>query len=160
MQFYLMQARLFPISMAVQAIPRLVRDTARKTNKKVRFELEGEETTVDRTIIDHMTEAFVHMVKNCVDHGLEDTEVRKRIGKPEEGLVKIKSYTKEKKFYSEVSDDGRGVEWDILLRKAIEQGKFTEEETAAWTEKDKEQLLFLDGVSASEVVTDVSGRGV
>ena len=160
MQFYLMQARLFPISMAVQAIPRLVRDTARKTNKKVRFELEGEETTVDRTIIDHMTEAFVHMVKNCVDHGLEDTEVRKRIGKPEEGLVKIKSYTKENKFYSEVSDDGRGVEWDILLRKAIEQGKFTEEETAAWTEKDKEQLLFLDGVSASEVVTDVSGRGV
>ncbi len=160
MQFYLMQARLFPISMAVQAIPRLVRDTARKTNKQVRFELEGEETTVDRTIIDHMTEAFVHMVKNCVDHGLEDTEVRKKIGKPEEGLVKIKSYTKENKFYSEVSDDGRGVEWDILLKKAIEQGKFTEEETANWTDKDKEQLLFLDGVSASEVVTDVSGRGV
>jgi len=160
MQFYLMQARLFPISMAVQTIPRLVRDTARKTNKKVRFEMEGEDTTVDRTIIDHMTEAFVHMIKNSVDHGLEKTEDRIKAGKPEEGLVKIKSYTKENKFYTEVSDDGRGIEWDVLLNKAIEQGKFSKEETADWNDKDKEQLLYLDGVSASEAVTDVSGRGV
>ncbi|KKR27239.1 MAG: CheW domain protein [candidate division CPR2 bacterium GW2011_GWD2_39_7] len=160
MQFHLMQARLFPISLALHTLPRLVRDTALKTGKQVRLDLEGEDTTVDRTIIDHLTEPFVHMIRNSVDHGLELPEERKKQGKPEEGVIKLKAYTKENKFYCEVSDDGRGVEWDILARKAVQEGKFTKEEVQDWSDKDKEQLLFMDGLSASQEVTDISGRGV
>lgn len=160
MQFHVMQARLFPISLALHTIPRLVRDTAKKTNKNVRLEMEGQETTVDRTIIDHLTEPYVHMIRNAVDHGIEDQGKRKQLGKPEEAVIKIKAYTRENKFITEISDDGKGIEWGILAKKAVKEGIFSQEEVDSWTEQEKQQLLFIDGVSASEEVTDVSGRGV
>ena len=160
MQFHLMQARLFPISLALHTLPRLVRDTSMKTGRKVRLEIEGEDTTVDRTIIDHLTEPFVHMIRNSVDHGIELPEDRLKAGKSEEGIIKMKAYTKENKFLCDVADDGQGIEWSKLSKKAVDKGFFSQEEIDGWSEKDKAQLLFMDGLSASDVVSDVSGRGV
>jgi two-component system chemotaxis sensor kinase CheA len=123
--------------------------------------LEGEETTVDRTIIDHLTEPFVHMVRNSVDHGIESTETRLAHGKSAEAVIKIKSYTKENKFYSEISDDGGGIEWDKLMEHAAEKGMYTKEEMSTWDlPMMKKMLLFQGGLSASEEITDISGRGV
>lgn len=162
MQFYVMQARLFPISLALHTIPRLVRDVSKKTNKQVRLVIEGEETTVDRTIIDHLTEPFVHMVRNSIDHGIEDTEAeRLKAGKPAEATIKIAAYTRENKFYVDISDDGRGIEWSKLAKAAVKKGVISQEEVDSWTtDAEREQLLFQDGVSASETITDISGRGV
>lgn len=160
MQFHIMQARLFPISLALHTVPRLVRDTSKKTGRNVRLEMEGEETTVDRTIIDHLTEPFVHMIRNAIDHGIEMPEERKKLGKPEQAVVKIKAYTKENKFFVEISDDGQGIDWKKVAKAGVKKGFVTEQEVAGWTEKQMEQLLYMGGVSTNEVVTDVSGRGV
>jgi len=160
MQFHIMQARLFPISLALHTVPRLVRDTSKKTNKDVRLEMEGEDTTVDRTIIDHLTEPFVHMIRNAIDHGIESAEDRAKAGKPAQAVVKIKSYTKENKFYVEISDDGQGIDWKQVAKAGVKKGFITQEEADAWTDKQIEQLLFMGGVSTNQVVTDVSGRGV
>ncbi len=161
LQFYVMQARLFPISMALHTIPRLVRDVAHKTNKKVRLEMEGEDTTVDRTIIDHLTEPFVHLVRNAIDHGIELPELRKAIGKAEEAVLTMRSYTKDNKFYVEIRDDGQGIEWEKLGHAAVKKGVLTAAELHEILQGNQhEKLLFLDGVSTSEEVTDISGRGV
>ncbi len=160
MQFHIMQARLFPISLALQTVPRIVRDVSQKTGKNVKLVMEGQETTVDRTIIDHLTEPFVHMIRNSVDHGIESPEERKAAGKPDQGIVKISAYTKENKFYIDISDDGRGVEWDKLVASSIKKGVVDAETVAKWSLDQKKQLLFMDGVSASESITDISGRGV
>ena len=161
LQFYVMQTRLFPISMALHTVPRLVRDVAKKTNKKVRLQIEGEETTVDRTIIDHLTEPFVHMVRNAIDHGIEAPDMRLAIGKEEEAVLTMRAYTRENKFYVDISDDGAGIEWEKLAESAIKKGLITAEKVASLsTDNEKASLLFLDGVSTSEQITDISGRGV
>jgi two-component system chemotaxis sensor kinase CheA len=160
MQFHIMQARLFPISLALTTVPRLVRDTSKKTGKNVRLEIEGDDTTVDRTIIDHLTEPFVHMIRNAIDHGIESPEERVKLGKPEQAVVKIKAYTKENKFYVDISDDGMGIEWKKVGEAGVRKGYCTAEEAATWTDKQMEQLLYMGGVSTNKVVTDVSGRGV
>lgn len=160
MQFHIMQARLFPISLALTTVPRLVRDTSKKTGKNVRLEIEGDDTTVDRTIIDHLTEPFVHMIRNAIDHGIESAEERKAAGKPEQAVVKIKAYTKENKFYVDISDDGMGIDWKKVGAAGVKKGFCTAEEAATWTDKQMEQLLYMGGVSTNQVVTDVSGRGV
>jgi two-component system, chemotaxis family, sensor kinase CheA len=160
MQFHIMQARLFPISLALTTVPRLVRDTSKKTGKNVRLEIEGDDTTVDRTIIDHLTEPFVHMIRNAIDHGIESAEERKAAGKPEQAVVKIKAYTKENKFYIDISDDGAGIDWKKLGEAGVRKGYCTAQEAATWSDKQMEQLLYMGGVSTNKVVTDVSGRGV
>ncbi len=160
MQFHIMQARLFPISLALTTVPRLVRDTSKKTGKNVRLEIEGDDTTVDRTIIDHLTEPFVHMIRNAIDHGIESAEERKAAGKPEQAVVKIKAYTKENKFYIDISDDGAGIDWKKLGEAGVRKGYCTAQEASTWTDKQMEQLLYMGGVSTNKVVTDVSGRGV
>ena len=160
MQFNIMQARLFPISLAMHTLPRLVRDVSQKTGKQVKLELEGEDTTVDRTIIDHLTEPFVHMIRNAVDHGIESPEERQKLGKPLPATIKVKAYTKQNKVYIEISDDGQGIDYDALVQASIKKGVVDAATVAKWDDEQKKTLLFADGVSTSEQVTDVSGRGV
>ena len=160
MQFHIMQTRLFPISLAMSTLPRLVRDISKKTNKEVDLILEGQDTTVDRTIIDHLTEPFVHMIRNAIDHGIESAQDRKAAGKSKTATVTVAAYTKENKFYVDIKDDGRGIEWDKLVASSIKKGAIDADTVSKWDLEQKKRLLFLDGVSTSEEVTDVSGRGV
>lgn len=160
MQFHIMQARLFPISLALHTLPRLVRDLASKTNKEIDLVLEGQETTVDRTIIDHLTEPFVHLVRNSVDHGIETKEERILAGKSMRATITLSAYTKENRFFVDISDDGAGIEWEKIAEAAVRKGAINDEEAKKMLETNKENLLFLDGVSTSRVVSDISGRGV
>jgi len=100
------------------------------------------------------------MIRNAIDHGIESAEDRKAAGKPDQAVVKIKAYTKENKFYLDISDDGAGIEWKKLGEAGVRKGYCTAEEAATWTDKQMEQLLYMGGVSTNKVVTDVSGRGV
>jgi len=160
LQGAVMQVRMVPVSAVFGAFPRLVRDYARKLDKKIRLVVEGEDTEADKTVIEDLSDPLIHLIRNSIDHGLEPADERRAAGKSEEGTITLRAYQDEDRVVIEVNDDGRGIDPEKLKAKAIEKGMFTAEAAAALSESDAVNLIFAPGFSTAETVSDLSGRGV
>jgi len=153
-----MRVRMQPISFAFNRFPRMVHDLSQKLDKKVRLELVGEETEMDKTVMEKINDPLVHLVRNSMDHGLEGPEERLAACKEEEGYVRLKAFHQGGSIVVEVSDDGRGLNRDKLFSIGVEKGLI--KETDVLTEEQVFMLLFAAGFSSAEKLSDISGRGV
>ena len=155
-----MKVRMVPIESVVVKFPRMIRDLSKKLDKKMELYMTGEETELDRTVVDEIGDPLMHLLRNSADHGLESAEVRAQRGKPEQGSIFLDAYQDGNNVVIEVRDDGNGIDVEAVKNKAIERNLVTAEQAANMSEKDIINLLFQPGFSTSEKVTDVSGRGV
>ncbi|AEH25211.1 chemotaxis protein CheA [Pyrococcus yayanosii] len=160
LQDEIMEMRLTPIAEVFNKFPRMVRELARKMGKEVEFVMEGGEIEVDRTILEKLGDALVHLLRNAIDHGIEPPEERERLGKPRAGRVELIARRERNHVEIIVRDDGRGIDPEKVKRKAIERGLITPEEAASLSDEEAINLIFLPGFSTAEKITDVSGRGV
>jgi len=160
LQIAVMKTRMLPIGKVFNKFPRLVRDLARELGKKVKLIIEGEDTELDKSIIEEIGDPLVHMIRNAVDHGIEPPEERIKKGKPEEGTIWLKAYNEGNMIVIEIKDDGRGMDPEKLKQKAIEKGIITPQEAENMSDKEAFMLIFKPGFSTAEKVTNVSGRGV
>ncbi|MDK2958728.1 MAG: two-component system, chemotaxis family, sensor kinase CheA [Synergistaceae bacterium] len=152
--------RMVPVSFIFERFPRLVRDLSKTLGKEVELVMEGQETELDRTVIDEIGDPMVHVIRNSIDHGVETPAERKKAGKPEKGLIRISAYQEGSGVIIEVTDDGKGIDASKVRAKALANGTITEEESAAMSDEEVVNLIFLPGFSMAEKITDVSGRGV
>lgn len=155
-----MKVRMVPIESVVVKFPRMIRDLSKKLDKKMELYMTGEETELDRTVVDEIGDPLMHLLRNSADHGLESAEVRAQRGKPEQGSIFLDAYQDGNNVVIEVRDDGNGIDVEAVKNKAIERNLVTAEQAANMPEKEIINLLFQPGFSTSEKVTDVSGRGV
>ena len=155
-----MKVRMVPIESVVNRFPRMIRDLSKKLNKEMELIMTGEDTELDRTVIDEIGDPLMHMLRNAADHGLESTIDRLKIGKPQVGTIRLDAYQDGNNVTIEVSDDGAGVDVEKVKKKALEKGQITEEQAEYMTDKEAIDLLFMPAFSTSEKITDVSGRGV
>lgn len=153
-----MSLRMIPIRQTFQRMSRLIRDLAKNAGKIVNIEMVGEETEIDRNMVDEIYNPLVHMVRNAVDHGLETPEDRIKVGKSEKGLICLRAYHRGGNIVIEISDDGRGLNRQKILDKALKKGLLTN--TDDISEQDIYKMILLPGLSTAEKITDVSGRGV
>lgn len=158
LQEAIMAIRMLPISFAFNRFPRMIRDTAQKLGKKVDLITAGDQTELDKTVIERISDPLTHIVRNAVDHGIESPEDRRAIGKPETATVKLNAFYKGGTVVIEVSDDGRGLDPEKLLKKALEKGVAQPHEN--YSNQDIYHFIFEPGFSTAQEVTDVSGRGV
>jgi len=150
--------RMVPIKQTFQRMSRLVRDLSRKVGKSIGIVMEGEDTDIDKNMVDEIYNPLVHMVRNAVDHGIESREERIKSGKPEKGLIQLKAYHRGGSIVIEISDDGKGLDKDKILKKAIENGVINSSQ--GLSDQEIYKLIFHPGLSTAKEVTDVSGRGV
>ena len=155
-----MKVRMVPIESVVNKFPRMIRDLSKKLDKKMELYMSGEETELDRTVVDEIGDPLMHLLRNAADHGLESAEVRAERGKSAVGSIWLDAYQDGNNVVIEVRDDGNGIDAEAVKKKAIERGTITPEQAANMSEKEIIDLLFLPSFSTSEKVTDVSGRGV
>ncbi|MGN0401009.1 MAG: chemotaxis protein CheW [Acetatifactor sp.] len=155
-----MKVRMVPIESVVNKFPRMIRDLSKKLDKKMELYMTGEETELDRTVVDEIGDPLMHLLRNAADHGLESAEVRAQRGKPAVGSIFLDAYQDGNNVVIEVRDDGNGIDVEAVKNKAIERGSITAEQAATMTEKEIINLLFLPSFSTAKKVTDVSGRGV
>lgn len=160
LQETIMKTRMQPIAVVFNKFPRIVRDLARNLNKKVNLHIEGAETELDRSIIEAIKDPLTHLVRNSLDHGIEDAETRVAANKPPEGNLFLRAYHEGGQVIIEIEDDGRGIDLEKIKKKAIEKGFVSEEEAKRLTEKEILSFIFKSGFSTAERVTQVSGRGV
>ncbi len=160
LQLAVIKTRMQPIRKVLGKFPRMVRDLSRKMGKEVRLELSGEETELDKSVIEEIGDPLVHIIRNAIDHGLEDPEERVRSGKPAEGVVRISAYQEGNSIVIEVSDDGKGIDVARVRDKAVERKLIQPADAERMSETELVNLIFLPGFSTAEKVTDVSGRGV
>lgn len=155
-----MKVRMVPIERVFNRFPRLVRDLSKELGKEIELQMSGEETEVDRTVIDEIGDPLIHLIRNSIDHGIEIPSERKKMGKPETGIVVLKSYPDGNNVVIEVDDDGKGIDHEIIKEKAIEKGIIDEKEAENLSIEDSINLLFAAGFSTAETISDISGRGV
>ena len=155
-----MKVRMVPIESVVTKFPRMIRDLSKKLNKPIELYMTGEDTELDRTVVDEIGDPLMHLLRNSADHGIEDPEIRAQRGKPEVGSIYLDAYQDGNNVVIEVKDDGNGIDVEAVKRKAIERGVLTEEQAAVSDDNDIIRLLFLPSFSTAKKVTDVSGRGV
>jgi two-component system chemotaxis sensor kinase CheA len=153
-----MSMRMVPLKGTFQKMTRLVRDLARNTGKKVNFVTEGEDTEIDRNMADAIKDPLVHIIRNAVDHGIESPEDREKAKKPKAGLIHLSAYHSAGSVVVEIKDDGKGIDRDVILNKALEKGIISDGK--ALSDREVLNLIFEPGFSTAEKVTDVSGRGV
>lgn len=153
-----MSLRMIPIKQTFQRMSRLVRDLAKNAGKTVTVEMDGEETEIDRNMVDEIYNPLVHMVRNSVDHGLEPPEERIQAGKSEKGLINLRAYHRGGNIVIEITDDGRGLNRGKIIDKALKKGLIASAENL--TDQDVFKMILLPGLSTAEKITDVSGRGV
>ncbi|MEI6413101.1 MAG: chemotaxis protein CheA, partial [Pseudomonadota bacterium] len=158
LQESVMQIRMLPISFTFSRFPRLVHDLGTKLNKKVELRMSGENTEVDKTVIEKIGDPLVHLVRNSLDHGIEAPEARLAAGKPETGRVNLNAYHRGGNIVIEVKDDGAGLNTERLVQKAMERGLIPQD--AHLSDAEAHALIFLPGFSTAQLVSDVSGRGV
>ncbi len=158
LQESVMRIRMLPISFAFNRFPRMIRDLAAKTGKQVELKLSGEQTELDKTVMEQIGDPLVHLVRNAIDHGIEPAEDRQAQGKEPEGTIHLNAYHKGGSIVIEIIDDGRGLDPEKILAKAIEKGVVEEHEQLS--KEDIFSLIFEAGFSTAEVVSDISGRGV
>ena len=155
-----MKVRMVPIESVVAKFPRMIRDLSKKLDKKMELYMTGEDTELDRTVVDEIGDPLMHMLRNSADHGLEPNDVRIANGKPEVGSIFLDAYQDGNNVVIEVRDDGAGINTEAVKKKAIERGTITTEQAESMSEKEIVDLLFLPSFSTAKAVTDVSGRGV
>lgn len=155
-----MKVRMMPIESVVNKFPRMIRDLTKKLGKKMELYMTGEDTELDRTVIDEIGDPLMHLLRNSADHGLEGNEERVKAGKPEVGSIFLDAYQDGNNVVIEVRDDGRGIDLEKVKNKALEKGTITEEQAETMSENDILGLLFRPSFSTAEKITDVSGRGV
>ena len=155
-----MKVRMVPIESVVSRFPRMIRDLNKKLNKKMELHMTGEETELDRTVIDEIGDPLQHLLRNAADHGLESNEERLALGKEEVGQIYLDAYQDGNNVNIVVRDDGAGIDVEKVKQKAIEKGSITPEQAEIMTDKDVIDLLFKPSFSTAEKITDVSGRGV
>lgn len=155
-----MKVRMVPIESVVTKFPRMIRDLSKKLDKKMELYMSGEETELDRTVVDEIGDPLMHLLRNSADHGLESAEVRKERGKPEVGSIFLDAYQDGNNVVIEVRDDGNGIDTEAVKNKGIERGVITPEQAELMNEKEIIDLLFNAGFSTAKTVSDVSGRGV
>ncbi|EGB13435.1 CheA signal transduction histidine kinase [Pseudodesulfovibrio mercurii] len=160
LQDTIMKVRMVPVQTVFSRFPRLVRDLSRKSGKQVELIMEGEETEFDKSVVEEIGDPLVHLVRNAVDHGLEDEETRIAQGKKPKGHVWLRAYHKGNSVAIEVEDDGRGMDPEKLRQVAVRKGIVSQEEANAMDDREALDLIFAPGFSSAEKVTDISGRGV
>ncbi len=160
LQIAVMKTRMLPIGKVFNKFPRIVRDLSRDLHKKIKLIISGEDTELDKSIIEEIGDPLVHMIRNAVDHGIETPQERIEAGKPEEGTVWLKAYNEGNMIVIEIKDDGHGMDAEKLKQKAIEKGIITPSEAENMGDKEAFMLIFKPGFSTAAKVTSVSGRGV
>ncbi|MDO5045206.1 hybrid sensor histidine kinase/response regulator [Campylobacter sp.] len=159
-QLAVMKTRMLPIAKVFNKFPRMIRDLSRELNKQIDLEITGEETELDKSIVEQIGDPLVHMIRNSCDHGIEDGPTRIAAGKSEKGTIQLKAYNEGNHIVVEIADDGKGLDADMLKAKSIEKGIITEREADAMSDKEAFTLIFKPGFSTAAKVTNVSGRGV
>jgi len=155
-----MKARMVPIENVFNRFPRVVHDLSRELSKKINLVIEGAETELDRTVIDEIGDPLIHLIRNAADHGIESPQERIKKGKPEYGTINLKAYQDGNNVIIEVSDDGKGIDLNGVLAKALESGRVSKEQAKNLKDYEIISLMFEPGFSTSSKVTDISGRGV
>ncbi len=160
LQIAVMKTRMLPVAKVFNKFPRLVRDLSRELGKDIELIMSGEETELDKSIVEEIGDPLVHMIRNSCDHGIEPPEVRKAAGKPAKGTVELKAYNEGNQIVIEIRDDGAGMDPDFLKMKALDKGLISEREAGQLSDKEAYGLIFKPGFSTAAKVTGVSGRGV
>lgn len=160
LQTIILNMRMVPVETVFNRFPRMVRQLARELGKKVRLDVIGAETELDRTVIDEIGDPLVHLIRNALDHGIEAPDIRVACGKPEEGTVKLRAYHSGNHVFIEIEDDGAGISREKVLQKAIDRGIVSAEEAAHLTDQQVYGLIFSPGFSTADRISDISGRGV
>jgi two-component system chemotaxis sensor kinase CheA len=160
LQRSVMKIRMVPVDQLLRRFPRIVRDVARQCGREVDLELSGQETDLDKGILDAIAEPLTHLVRNAVSHGIEPPEERVRLGKPARGHIRLHALHQGNQVVVEIRDDGRGIDAQKIRAKALELGMISTEEAARLSEAETLELIFRPGFSTAEEVTEVSGRGV
>lgn len=155
-----MKVRMVPIESVVNRFPRMIRDLSKKLGKEMELIMTGEDTELDRTVVDEIGDPLMHMLRNSADHGLEPTIERLKLGKPQVGTIKLNAYQDGNNVTIEVEDDGSGIDVEKVKASAIRKGHITEEQAEMMSDKEAVDLLFRPAFSTAEKITDVSGRGV
>lgn len=158
LQESVMNIRMLPVSFAFNRMPRIVHDVSQKLGKKIELVMEGEGTELDKTMLEQLTDPLVHIVRNSIDHGVEMPDVRAAAGKPETGVVKMAAFHQGGNILIQITDDGKGIDHEVIERKAIEKGVIEADHNLS--KQEIVDLIFHAGFSTAEVVSDISGRGV
>jgi two-component system chemotaxis sensor kinase CheA len=156
----IMKIRMLPIEIVFNAFPRMIRDMARKANKKIDFIVEGQDTEVDRSVIEHLRDPLVHLLRNAVDHGIEPPEQRISSGKPETATVRLSACHEQDHIKIIIEDDGKGIDPEIIKESAVNKGLITAETAAKLSTAETINLIFSSGFSTAKKTTEISGRGV
>jgi len=154
------KVRLMPVKQIFDRFPRMVRDLARNLNKQVDLEMDGAEVELDRTVLEEMSEPLVHLLRNAVDHGIEEPEARAREGKESYGTIRLQARRERSHVVISITDDGRGIDPELVKQKAVAKGLVGADEAAKLTEEEAVRLITLPGFSTVENATEISGRGV
>jgi len=160
LQLAVMKTRMQPVKKVFSKFPRMVRDLSRELGKDIELLISGEETELDKSVIEEIGDPLVHLIRNSVDHGIEDKESRKAAGKPERGTIKLSAEHEGNYIIISVTDDGKGMDPAIIKRKAVEKGVIDEKTAAGLSDKDALNLIFAPGFSTKDKATEISGRGV
>ncbi len=160
LQTIILTMRMVPVETVFNRFPKMIRQLSRDLNKKINLEIIGAETELDRTVIDEIGDPLVHLIRNSVDHGIENPTSRRAKGKPEEGTVVLRAYHSGNYVFIEIEDDGAGINRDKVLAKAIAKGIVTQEQSYSMTDNQINELILASGFSTADVISDVSGRGV
>ncbi|MGX3011233.1 hybrid sensor histidine kinase/response regulator [Helicobacter sp. 23-1044] len=160
LQLAVMKTRMLPVSKVFNKFPRMVRDLSRDMGKNIELIISGEETELDKTIIEEIGDPLVHIIRNSCDHGIEAKDERVNAGKSESGKIELKAYNEGNHIVIEIADDGKGLDAEALKQKALEKNIITEREADMMNDKEAYSLIFKAGFSTAKVVTNVSGRGV
>lgn len=160
LQKSVMKIRMVPVEQLFRRFPRLVRDVAKSCGKEVGLVITGQDTDLDKSILDVLAEPLAHLVRNAVDHGIESPEERINAGKPAQGTIKLDSYHQGNQIVIEISDDGRGIDKSRVLEKAVERGVITAADAATLSDVQVFNLIFQSGLSTAKEITTISGRGV
>ncbi|MEO1938462.1 MAG: chemotaxis protein CheA, partial [Sulfurimonas sp.] len=160
LQIAVMKTRMLPIGKVFNKFPRMIRDLSRELNKKIELVISGEDTELDKSIVEEIGDPLVHIIRNSCDHGIEPPEERIAKGKPEVGTISLKAYNEGNQIVIQIDDDGKGLDPEMLKRKSLEKGVITEKEADSMSDKEAFALIFKPGFSTAAQVTNVSGRGV
>jgi len=160
LQNIVMKVRMVPVSQVFNRFPRMVRDVTKELNKEINLTIEGEDTELDRTVIDEIGDPIMHLLRNSLDHGIEMPDEREAKGKPRIGEVGLIARHEGNNVVIMVTDDGKGIDADVIRRKAVEKGLFTQDEVDSMDDADAVRIVFLPGFSTAEKISDISGRGV
>ncbi len=155
-----MKVRMVPIESVVNKFPRMIRDLSRKLDKSMELYMSGEDTELDRTVVDQIGDPLQHLLRNSADHGLESAEVRRQRGKPEKGSIYLNAFQEGNNVIIEVRDDGNGIDTEAVKEKAVERGVITPDQAESMSQKEIINLLFMPSFSMAKKITDISGRGV